>query len=317
MQHHQLDMSCKHSFALPSLHSMLGSGAAASKLPSGSAAEATAATAAAGGRVSTAGMMPQDQDINMQDCPAGACSSEQQAAGRQGSLWSSSWSPAAGTAHARLAAPVADAGCGAAGAESAQSVSQLAHAFMQACASPGAVAALAVLDHNNLLPVLPVESPSDESASEDDDDDCAPGKQQLHATAGCRHMLAGGQHGCHVLHGMHMSACGTHVPATTSSTASFLHHDHTQVVFAQNQSTSRVHDICASQTDLRHDCAAVICCFPSCPAELCGCLCATLGYMFVLARRCGVMGMLTDGSADPDTIIRTLVSQGHTTWDTL
>lgn len=49
---------------------------------------------------------------------------------------------------------------------------QLAQAFMQACASPGAVAALAVLDHNNLLPVLPVE---DMSASDDDDAPGTPG----------------------------------------------------------------------------------------------------------------------------------------------
>jgi hypothetical protein len=51
---------------------------------------------------------------------------------------------------------------------------QLAQVFMQACASPGAVAALAVLDHNNLLPVLPVE---DLSASDDSSDD-APGESR-------------------------------------------------------------------------------------------------------------------------------------------
>lgn len=116
------------SFALPSLHSMLlgpSTGNLGASIPA--PAIASTAAAAAGQATSTAAMH----------------GSFGGAVGQQVLL--------GGNPAPAVAAPVLRA----AGSNSSDSASE-AQAFLHACGSQGSVAALAVLAHNNMLPVLPV-----------------------------------------------------------------------------------------------------------------------------------------------------------------
>lgn len=120
MNSHQLDISCKPTFVLPSLHSMLGSSADASKQYVGCTPAAATATT------------PADRQPTAAP-PGGSTSSTHN---RHTACDGVASSPAASSDHDALLAAAQD--------------------FLQACATPGAVAALAMLAHNQLLPVQPV-----------------------------------------------------------------------------------------------------------------------------------------------------------------
>lgn len=154
MQNQQVDVSCRSGGrTLPFLFSMLGGGGAASKPPS-------AATAAAppGACVSSKlfGSILQQHCCRgpagqptapMQDSPHPAISRQQQAA--------SPWSTHSGDSDtlARPAHAAAHDCTGRQAGGECSSPHELVQAFLQACASPGVLKALAVLAQNNLLPV--------------------------------------------------------------------------------------------------------------------------------------------------------------------
>lgn len=172
MQNHQVDVNSKPTFSLPSFHSMLGSTAAASEPQAAhpaSAAEAVADLASAhDGRISSNlfGSINDQLPAELAAMQSSPCSPQKPAASPWTPPSCSDHTPALGTDSRAPATSTVPAGSPALGAGRG-SWRELVEAFLNACSSPGAVDALAVLVQNKLLPVLPVldedESPSRES----------------------------------------------------------------------------------------------------------------------------------------------------------
>lgn len=160
MNNHQVDVVGKPAFALPSLHSMLGGGAASKPRPA-PAAPAAAGPAAPAAAPAASKLMPAHctrfdsstgQQLRaacaMQSSPFLSCSSQGAGDSPCASPFSTSSMP---EGHRMPAAAVAaSAGC-------ADSSMVGVQGFLAACASPAAVAALAVLAYNSWLPVQPVQ----------------------------------------------------------------------------------------------------------------------------------------------------------------
>lgn len=170
MQNHQLDFSCKQNFTLPSLNSMLGSSAAASK-PQASAGAATAHTQQATTAVNPAlaacvssmlpGSIEEQHHAGMQDNSAHHPNSLQEPTALPIASPSSGFVPTHAPQSVSTATNQYSDAAGAVEAGSARAAVRSGEldtvkAFLHACASPGVITALAVLAQNSLMPVLPV-----------------------------------------------------------------------------------------------------------------------------------------------------------------
>lgn len=162
IHHHQLDVSAGQQpiLTLPSLHSMLGHGAATSNPRLASATTALLAGGApappAPPQHSPWGGSSQQQHVVEADqgSPFMSCSS--QGTGEEGpscSPWSTSSLP---PTHTMTNTATAAAAATARVASAPRGSLQLVQRFLHACGSQEAVSALAVLMHNGLLPVQPV-----------------------------------------------------------------------------------------------------------------------------------------------------------------